>query len=1411
MSAVDRGSPVGDRPASSQTTVLVHAMFALIAYLPILLTRPGQVSADTKTYLTVDPSRLLARAGSMWDSAVGAGTVTHQNIGLLFPLGPVYWIADRLAIPDWLIQRLLWGTIVFAALSGAYRLARWLGWQVTAAVVVALAYALSPYLLTYLARLSVIALPWAALPWLIVLAGRAVRERSWQAPARFALVIALVGSVNATSLVLVGLGPLIWTVVDLIGRRIEPRPFVAGFARLGVLCASVSLWWIAALRIQGLYGLPILRFTETYQAVASASTPAEIMRGMGYWFAYGGDRIGPWVEATADYTAPWLMGVGYLLVGGSLVGLTVPRRGRAPAIALLVAGLAIAVGAAPLGASTPYGRLFEWFATETTVGLALRSTPRAAPLVLLALALGLGAFTEAALERSRHTSTGLRFVPLAVIIAILVQFNPWFSANALTESILRAERLPEHRLELATWLTQDGDGRIWELPGIDFASYRWGGTVDPVLPGMIDRSVLARELVPQGAQATADLLIGFDRRLHEGTAEPEALVPIAELFAIESVVARNDIEYERYRTARPQAVTAIIERALGAAEYRGPLVDDEPLIPMIDEIALAADDMTTRYPVVAVWNLPVTRSILEVLEHRAVIVAGSGDGLVDMAAAGLIESGQPIIYHSTLTGLDPAQRAAIESDADRIVVTDTARRRAQRWSTLGSQYGALEAPGEEQLRFDPSDQRLDLGISDDRDRTTLFVDGAVRAIRATSFGNEIAFTPEDAARFAIDGDPATAWRTGVFGDIDDESLLIEFATPQPVERLRVLQPITLETGRYLTAVDLVVDDELVIPLELDATSRSLPGQEIVLGEPVTANRLRIDLVADNLGPLSSYSGQPGVGIAEIALGDLTVDFAANLPTDWLADIPGLDAKTLEVVMTRERIDPATPNRSDPEPTLVREFTLPEGRAFTIEGTARVDTSASDTAIAGLMGLAADISTSDRLPGSALAWGYSAFDGDPVTAWTTAFETAPGATMSVRFDEPTEIARFAMQWSTSSAFTIPTALRLSTPAGEVRDIDLTAGEAGRVAIDIPAMATDELTIEIAAVEQRRTPEYFSGVQRLLPVAISEIDLFDASGQAVGPDTSERVLDARCRSDLIEIDGSSVAIRLDADPAAALARGAISFTGCEEPIVLSAGAHRLRTNGDQPVTIDRIVLVSPGSAPRTAVTISSPEFERPGPTRLTASVDPRPSPSWLVLRESWNPGWTATLDGIALGEPILIDGYANGWLLPASAISQQLVIDWAPQRTVEIAGLVSVLGLIVTLVLARPRRRRAAGAPVPVIDGFAAGTEPPALSAAFTLGTLVVLVVVGGPAAALTAGVVVLLAPYAPRWFGAASAFVLWGVGALAITALQFGYDYPSDPDWPSRFAAVAPLSWAAIGAIVGAYLGDRRRAMTSQVA
>ncbi len=199
-------------------------VLAGVIFVPLLLTRPGRVGADTKSYLYLDPGRLLERAPSMWDPNIGMGTVTHQNIGYLWPIGPYYWLADALAVPDWVAQRVWLGAILFLAGLGVRSMLRAMGQEGPHVTAATFCYALTPYALTLGARLSVILLPFAGLPWLIGLTVRSLRRRRWREPALFALVVATIGSVNATALILVGTGPLLWVFHEVaIAREVRVR------------------------------------------------------------------------------------------------------------------------------------------------------------------------------------------------------------------------------------------------------------------------------------------------------------------------------------------------------------------------------------------------------------------------------------------------------------------------------------------------------------------------------------------------------------------------------------------------------------------------------------------------------------------------------------------------------------------------------------------------------------------------------------------------------------------------------------------------------------------------------------------------------------------------------------------------------------------------------------------------------------------------------------------------------------------------------------------------------------------------------------------------------------------------------------------------------------------------------------
>src|SRR4051812_35631533 len=292
----------GSAPRSPEGSVPRRPLwwtFALLAYVPLLFMHPGKVSSDTKSYLYLDPSRLLRAAPSMWDPHVGLGTVSHQNIGYLFPLGPYYWLMETvLHQPAWLAQRLWLGTLIFAAGMGMRYLFRTLRVVGPGVPVAMLVYAFTPYVLQYSARLSVLLGPWAALPWLVAFTARALQHRGWRYPALFALTVPLVGSVKATSLGYALVGPGVYAVYALfVTRETDSRRFLSAAWRTGVLTVATSLWWLSGLLIESRYGLNVLRFTEQIPDVSATAYPYEVLRGLGYWLFYGRDQVGFWNRA----------------------------------------------------------------------------------------------------------------------------------------------------------------------------------------------------------------------------------------------------------------------------------------------------------------------------------------------------------------------------------------------------------------------------------------------------------------------------------------------------------------------------------------------------------------------------------------------------------------------------------------------------------------------------------------------------------------------------------------------------------------------------------------------------------------------------------------------------------------------------------------------------------------------------------------------------------------------------------------------------------------------------------------------------------------------------------------------------------------------------------------------------------
>jgi arabinofuranan 3-O-arabinosyltransferase len=1433
---------------------LTVAIPALLTFVPLLATQPGEVGADTKTYLYLNPGKVLAEAPYVWNSQIGMGTVTHQYIGYLWPMGPFYWVFQQLGVPDWVAQRIWLGSLMLAAGLGVRYLCRTLGWGGDdqgrydraawgGILVASLAYMFSPYLLEYAARISVILLPWAALPWMIALTAKALRRGGWRYPALFALVVVTVGGINATALIMIGLGPLLYVLwAVFMDHEASGRQALAAVGRIGLLTLVTSLWWIAGLWAEGRYGLPVTKYTETYKTVAEVSSAPEVLRGLGYWFFYGDDKLGPWTAPSATYTTNlFAVTLSYLIpVLAMLAAGLVRWRYRALFLGMTVVGAFTAIASHPWSNPSLLGALFKAF-TRTDAGLALRSTPRAVPLVVLGLALFLGAGVTALGRLRPNFSIGLTALASLILFANL---STLWTGQMVAVNLERPENIPTYWTQAASYLQSQGDAtRVLEVPGSDFASYRWGNTVDPVTPGLMTRPYVAHELFQYGSAQSASLLDAFDTRFAEGDMDPRAIAPIARLMGAGDVVDRSDLQYERYRTARPVPMWNLLTTAPGLASpvsFGTPTPNVAgPKQPMVDEVQLGTDPKLPNPPPVASFAVKDPADIVRT--HPAtgsVLMAGDADGLVNAASVGLLDGPQAAFFSASYAQ-DPTGFAKVYDDDATLVVTDTNRKRAERWGTIREQTGYTEQ-ADEVAPYDPTDQRLEVFPDQTSANQTVTEQRGGAVVTASDYGNPVTYTPDDRPANAMDGDPQSAWRVGALEDPTGAHLDIALDHAVTTDHLQLLQPINLVRNRWLTEVSLQFDDRAPITVDLDASSRTQPGQTVHFPTQ-TFHHLEIKVVDTNIPKRPEYDGVSGVGFAEITIpGVNKVDEVVRPPVDLLdqAGASSLDHPLVEL-FDRLRSNPAEPVRLDEEVRMNRIIDLPTPRAFSISGSAALSDYVPDSTTDALVGIpdaahgGITATSSGHLQGSLDQRASAALDGSSSTFWSGVFNQATGAWLQYDFGQPTTVSHLDLQLVADGRHSVATQLTIE-PDGDpakavVVDIPAvkdqsTPNATVSVPVELPHPVTGQvLRFTVTGARVVKEKDWYSNSLSQAPVAIAELGV---PGQQMA--AAPTAFDSGCRDDLVTVDGDPVPVRVTGTTADAVARKELDVSECgSTPLALTAGEHILRTavGRELGIDVDQLVLSSApgGAAQPVSHLVADQTAAAPGPRVVTTnagrvsydlSVPKATAPFWLAVDQSWSVGWQASINGKKLPAPQVIDGYGNGWRIDPAVYGTgplKIHVQWKPQGVVDLALIISGLGVLVALILVvvgagRRRARAVVGDPMYPAEPWLARlfAEPTGglswtvagLAAAGFAAFITVTTPWHGwsvPALAVLVAATVLGTYHHPR--GRAVAALMAG-GSLGLAALytvqaQFRHPNPADFQWAVQFDKVNVLGLAAL--------------------
>jgi len=1479
-------------PVVSVATVLLAAA----TYVPSFLSKPGLVADDSKQYLYLDPGKLIQSALSMWNPDVGMGTVTHQNIGFLFPMGPYYWIIQQLHIPMWVGQRFWMGSLFFFAGTGVFFLTKHLGLRPWGRVAAGVAYTFTPFIIDYIGRISAIVMPWTALGWMVALVILSVRRGGWRYPALFALVIALVGGVNATSILLAGLAPALWIVhAVFVTKEVPARRALAAVLRLGVLSGLVSLWWIAGLWAEGAYGLNILRFTETIPTVTSTSLSSEVIRGLGYWYFYGQDKVQPWTSAAIPYLqSPWLIGVGFgvptLCVA---VGALARWRYRAFAVGLVLIGVVAAVAAYPFTDPSPFGKALRAAGSQSTIGLAMRSTNRIIPLVVLGLALLLGAGVSALV--GAHLKTGILVVVLAVALAA-TDLPPLWTGSLVANNLARPEKIPKYVTQTARYLNTHGSGRVFGLPGEDFGYYRWGVTGDPVWVGLLQRPYVARQVVLQGEPASVDLLQAIDESIQDGVFVPSTLTPIARLLSAGDILFESDEQYERFNTARPQPLwLQLTDPATGLAtpvSFGQPKIYKTIIYPLQDETQLGIPTGSSVPPPTAVFTVSDPRPLVRTETTQApLLVAGSGAGLVNASAAGLLDGNPTILYDASYAHDKAGFDQALNNGAV-LVLTDTNQRQQDDFGSINDNTGYVEQARIGPIGQEPSEVNFGAFSPTGPSFQTVTDLSSVASVQASDYGNPITNTPEDSPYNAFDQNPNTRWDEGSFSPAIGVKLRVTLTKAVTASQIRLLQPQTGPRNRHITEITVTFDGRHPIVEKLTKLSRREPGQVVHFSRR-TFKTMTITVDATSSGLRQTYNGFSGVGLADVTIpGVAPVVQTLRLPTSLLTRAGATSiTHPLVIMMNRIRSAPVPP-RSDPELDMSRSFTLPTARTFSIGGTVRISAKAADPVIDQLVGRtlvtspertflglpvaeAVFANSSGRLPGDLGAGAYAAIDGNPTTAWMPGFGKQNGNWLLYSFDKPVTFDHLDLQLVTDGRHSIPTQITITTDRGNKLVVPLPHVASGKgrpqgsttaVPVSFPVITGQTVQITIDKTRALRELDYYSNARQTFPVGIAEVGIPGVVAPAIPAQ-----LPSQCLGNLLAIDGVPIDVRISGTTSSALSSGGLEVSGCGNSaagVPLNAGNHIVQSAPYQSagLNLDALWLSSAiGGAPL-PLSLAGKIAVAPSPARATPTVrvlhqnrsqlqvkvTGTGPPYWLVLGQSQSAGWNATVrGGPSLGTSMLIDGYANGWLVSGAAARGTRVFDltWTPQRVVDAALVVSALGLVVSIALVAlpasllsaawdstlrlrrlPRRlwrRRAAdddadepqAVPAAVTpDGVlvSARSDPahdrPVLTSLLTsrgrrphwLGIVIAALLSGGLAGAITAPIAapiiagaVLIGGMIP-W--SRLLFVLAPVGLLAATGYymvdqQIRHRYVSNIGWPAVFPVANTFAWMAVVALL----------------
>jgi hypothetical protein len=937
---------------------------------------------------------------------------------------------------------------------------------------------------------------------------------------------------------------------------------------------------------------------------------------------------------------------------------------------------------------------------------------------------------------------------VAVVAAALVVLSslPLFEGRAVE---LTWKRIP------GAWKSVAGDldrnlprgSRALVLPGQPFAFYRWGGTVDPVLPALTDRPVAIRNVPPYDDLHAVDMLWTTDNLVNQQRLLPGELEPLLDLLSARTVVTGTDDDVGRSGGMPPAEAARVLGEQGGLARRARSYGPTSTFAAPPDTL-----DPAVALPEVRSYDVPGARGLVRIEPaSAATVVDGSASGVGDLASFGALPRDRALLYAGDL---DPGAIRRAAAAGGEVVVSDSNRRRAfvasRPRQSSGWTLPASEPFSSDAAVLDPFDRGPDA-------QTVAVYEGA-RSVVAP-FSPQIAQFPEHRPFAAFDGDVRTTWIADP--TLDDPEHWVEAQLPSP---------------RDIPYVDVLPDasNPLVIVTRVNVNDRSFtlhPGWNRLPVRLHGAGAVRVTITGHRT--LGIDAGSVG-GIREVRVPGLHVQELLRPPVGAERALAGHDLSHTPLTYLFERTTADDPLRRGPEPPassftgnraedeaalvrtavdpeagISRVFSPPAARTWAADAWVTSSPDATDPALDRLAGArlgGVSMMSSGRFQGRPGWRASSAFDGDGSTSWVAPWQGG-GAWNAWRASAPRTVRRLMLVRSSLPA-RFPTSVRLSFPGG--RTAALAVGADGSVVLPRPVRARS-FRLDVLQAGGSARPAVAIGELRgggVPTVRVPRTGLVQGSCGDISGTLAGRALRLRVAASVADLDAGRPLRASSCGPVSVPAGRAVLRvpTGTLRPLTL-----RLRSAAPAPIVRDARLagrVVEPG------------DMGRGSYDHVRVDVS---EPSWLVLGESYNRGWHAECDGRSLGAPRVVDGFANGW--PVKPGCKDVSLSFAPQRAVDWGYAIGGLACLVLLGLLLVRRRRRSeptgwvGAEPADAWGPAPDDSPWRLPLRRALAAGIAAAAVFGFAFALRAGVVIGPAVALILWRGVPARHLINAAGAL----------------------------------------------------